>query len=69
MNNLDAAKSLISQALEESDIRKAHFLLDAAYKLDNTIPVDSHKKACTDKWISTQRENRPVERKQVGFIL
>jgi hypothetical protein len=67
--NTLAADSLILQAFKTDDLRKAHMLIDAAYRLDNTVPVDCYKETCTNKWISAQSKLRPAERQQVGFIL
>jgi hypothetical protein len=66
--NTLAADSLIIQALAELDLRKAHMLIDAAYRLDNTVQVDCYKERCTNSWISAQYKNRPTDRIQVGFI-
>jgi hypothetical protein len=67
--NTLAADNLIRQAMQENDLRKAHMLIDAAYRLDNTVPADCYKETCTNKWISAQAKLRPAERQQVGFIL
>jgi hypothetical protein len=41
MDNIAAADSLITQAIAiaSQDLRKAHMLIDAAYRLDNSVPV------------------------------
>ena len=69
MDNITAADNLIRKALQETDLRKAHFLLDAAYRLDSTVPVDCYKETCTNKWLISESNKRPADRKDVGFIL
>lgn len=67
-DNTIAADNLIRLALQETDLRKAHSLIDAAYRLDNTIPVDCYKEVCTNNWLTAEYKKRPSERSQVGFI-
>lgn len=56
--NTLAADNLIRQAMQESNLRKAYMLIDAAYRLDDTVSTDCYKESITNKWISAEYKKR-----------
>ena len=60
-DNTIAADNLIRRALQETNLGTAYLLIDAAYRLDNTVPVEAYKETCTNNWIIREYQNRQKE--------